>query len=171
MRDSIAFQDLQVDKEASLRYVRKLLRRLDAQPDGVQCLNEAMRMGDEDEPTTPFTHQLCVVCVDLEDAADLDDVSMPRHVDECMDLFRRALRDAHRSDHIRLYKGCAIEDDTICLTAYLHDTPADCDVSNTECRYNVKYRMWLLMGGDAGAPHGVDENDTVWVLDFSRALR
>lgn len=168
MRDSIAFQDLQVDKEASLRYFGKLLRRLDAQPDGVQCLNEAMRMGDEGIPTTPFTHQLCVVCVDLVEEGDLDGADPPRHVDDCMDLFRPALQDedaSHRSDHIRLYKGCAIEGDTICLTAHMHDTPAESDVSHTKFMYNAKYRMWML------APRGVDNTDTVWVLDFSRALR
>lgn len=163
MRDSIAFEDLQVNKEASLRYIGKLLRRLDAQPDGVECLNEVMRK-DKDVPTTPFTHQLCVVYVDL------DGVDTPGHVDDCMELFRRALQDEasrDRSQHIRLYKGCAISGDIIHLTAFLHDTPFECDVSYTQFKYNPKYRMWM-MDDCPEAPHGLDDSNMVWVLDFGR---
>jgi hypothetical protein len=167
------FQSLQVDKAASLAYVRELLARLDAVDDPeAECLHEAMtgdnldRFVEEGDPhIVPFTHRLCVVCVSLEDVDGVDTM----HVDDCVDAFKQALRDGQwdDTDSVRVYKGSRVVDDAIALKAYLHDTAAECDVSYPKFTYNPVYGMWMIVDDFWGAPRGIDAaDDSVWVLSF-----
>lgn len=71
------------------------------------------------------------------------------------------------SDQIEIYGDSRIERGKIELTAYLHNTQVECDVSFASFTYNCKYKMWIIFDASWDAKNGIDCTGHVTILDMS----
>ena len=115
-----------------------------------------------------YRHKIAVVELNLEDYigyVNVDKIDL----DSIPDAFYTAIANQkyERSTQVELHFGSEILDDKINLSAYLHETSAECDVSYPLFTYDELYGCWIVKQKFWGAPFGIDGNGIVLILDFS----
>lgn len=175
-----------IDKNEGLDIVRNIIVHLSKEGD--VSINETMNIesfySDHQGGVINFKHKLCIIELELgldtrsyeepiiielspgdeveDDYADLTLASLSKEMYE-------AVNNEHynRSNNIEIHHGSYIENDAIHLTAYLHNTSAECDVSYPTFTYDNQYQCFIIKDDFWGAPNGIDCNGLVTILDFS----
>lgn len=119
---------------------------------------------DERTEIVNFKHKLAIIELQLE----LEDSSQYYDINECEKEFNKAIEaeEWNRSKKIEIHYGSRITD-KIELLAYLHETKAECDLSQPTFTYNEKYQCWIVEEDFWDAPYGIDGDNVVTILDFS----
>lgn len=154
-----------VDKEKSLAVIKELLSHL-KESDQIM-ISPTMDSEYYDNPIDQ-RHKLAIVELFLENCNESD------YIQEVSEQIYEAYNnsDYDRSDHIEIHYGSFVsqensQDELIHLTAYLHGTQAECDVSYPCFSYDKQYECWIIKDDFWGAKRGIDCNGTVTILDFS----
>lgn len=155
-----------VDQQQSLDIVKELLTHLKNEKDiSVNQHFDISQMYLNDPPQTiEYKHQLAIIELHVDDcyhdAIDLADIQ--NEIAICVND-----NDLDKSDKIEIHGGSYIENNKICLQAYLHETSAEGDVSYPVFSYDSLYRCWIIKDDFWGAANGVDWNGNIMILDFS----
>jgi len=157
-----------IGKDQSLVIMRDVLSHLTE--DGQIMLNEKMNWRDRYGSSSSSRaiaqrHKIAVVEVEMS-LPDYEDSKLSPETKEAFDLAVQN-GDFNRSESIEIHHGSEIVDDKIMLTAYLHGTQSECDVSYPCFTYDSTYQCWIIRDAFWGAAGGIDCNGIVTVLDFS----
>ncbi len=147
-----------VDKKKSLGIITDILFNLKKEND--ISYNEKCDFCDDNEYNIiPEKHKIKIAEISL-DNYDIDNFEIE---------FLNAIKEENYniSDEIEIYYGSKIEDGKILLTAFLHDTQADSDISYPVFTYNEIYKCWIIKDNFWGAKGGICCNGIVTILDFS----
>ena len=160
-----------VDKTKSLEIVAEILKHFTVGDDQIS-LNENMKWfdhySDEADNLVEYRHKLGVVEIDVSDGTIRNWETTD--VDAIPDAFYAAIakHSYEKSDQIEIHSGSQITPSgEINLSAYLHNTSAECDVSYPMFTYDELFGCWIVKESFWGAAGGVDGNGNVLVLDFS----
>lgn len=155
-----------VDKKLSLQIVKEMLSHLKDKKDVIYHENLEIDQGEVDSESeeewrynvVPYRHKLAIVEIEL----DWNTLQVSKKVsDHYIQLLNTKTLDYSRSDCIEIYAGSEIDSNSeIDLTAYLHGTQAECDVSYTTFSYDFTLQCWV-------SDEGINCNGIMTILDFS----